>query len=172
LLSADPVPISSIREKAKRFEQVWQENYHAVNRTAFVLAVMALVGMLFSGLAVASPIAITWLFFLYNALVTSAFAEPNYRYHFFVLPMLFILAGIGAGVIAAAINNAFVEGRKVFTVASWNGGTPAGSLKSTAPVLEQLSTEQRIAWLAIAFTAGCVAVGWVYILRLQTGTSA
>jgi hypothetical protein len=80
----------------ERIEVVWRGKYHRVNRTAICLAVIASIAAVFLGGRFRAIVAVTALFLLYNAAITAAFAEPNYRYHFFVFPMVLILAGAGA----------------------------------------------------------------------------
>jgi hypothetical protein len=85
-----------LRPLLQRIEERWRGKYHRVNRTAISLAVAAAIAAVFIGGRFRVIVAVTALFLLYNAASTAAFVEPNYRYHFFVFPMVLILAGTGA----------------------------------------------------------------------------
>jgi len=166
LLSRDKALILKMRAKIASLEKTWRKNYTLINQIAFVLATVAFVGMIVSRSNLRPAIAVTWLFFLYNALVTSAFAEPNYRYHFFIIPMLLILAGVGVGFILTVTTELFrrVPGLRLL----WS--RIDAKSESSGPDLSQgFMQHQWIACAAISLIAGCVAIGWAYLLRLQSG---
>jgi hypothetical protein len=170
LLARDPALILSVRADAKRIEQVWVENYETFNRIAFLLALIALAGMFFGGSDMRSATAVTWLFFLYNALATCAFAEPNYRYHFFVLPMLFILGGLGLGFILETASRVIVLEPRLRVAQSWVDATFGHALKSAGAVQNPiLYIRLKVACFAIALISGCVGIGWAYLLQTQIG---
>jgi hypothetical protein len=60
-----------------------------------LLALFSLVAIFVRTSSLGTLAIVPWIFFLYQVLITCAFAEPNYRYHFFLLPTLLTLAGIG-----------------------------------------------------------------------------
>jgi uncharacterized membrane protein len=85
-----------LRPALSKIERKWKRNYRDVNQMAISLAVVALIAAVFRGGRFRLIVTITALFLLYNAAITAAFVEPNYRYHFFVFPMVLMLAGAGA----------------------------------------------------------------------------
>ena len=80
----------------KKVEKKWKSLYHGVNKAAVSLAAAALVASFVVGGRFRLIVTVTAAFLLYNAAITAAFVEPNYRYHFLVFPMVLILAGAGA----------------------------------------------------------------------------
>lgn len=81
----------------------WKRYYRDGNQVVFMLAAVALIGALFGQGALRAAACIAWLFLLYNATVTAAFAEPNYRYHFFLVPILLVCAGLGVAIIFGCV---------------------------------------------------------------------
>jgi hypothetical protein len=165
LLSRDKALILELRAKTEYLEKIWKKNYEIFNQIAFILAVIALVGMIVSRNHSRPAIAVTWLFLLYNVLVTSAFAEPNYRYHFFVIPMLLVLAGLGAGFVFTATTELHRRLPQLRRVWPFIDTKPELSDQELSPDFKR---NQCFFYAAIALIALSVAIGWAYLLRLQS----
>lgn len=163
LLKRDTDFILRARVRAARIENVWKNNYQKINKGMFVLATIALVGMFYGRECLRHATAVTWLFFLYNALVTCTFAEPNYRYHFFVLPMLFILAGLGSAFFVSIISRIRTTVPNKYLASMWPSAMIDTIPKSLAPASKSLIHEKhRIAVSVLICVAVSVAFAWTY----------
>jgi hypothetical protein len=136
-----------LRPLLERIEVRWRGKYHRVNRTAVFLAGIAAIAALFIGGRFRVIVAVTALFVLYNAAITAAFVEPNYRYHFFIFPMVLILAGAGL----IALSRGFFYLHEAFP----SLGTPSSivfrswSVEAPAVAGRQGMRWKQAAWLAL-----------------------
>jgi hypothetical protein len=163
LQKADPRWIERIRNKAKKAANAWRGLYERANQVTFALGVAALAGLIIGPAALRPAIAVIWLFFLYNAAVTCAFAEPNYRYHFFGLATQLMLAGMGLAVLWAALSRARLRMPRLDAALARTGrlgealstnGPAAPSLRSRAAVLLSIGA--------------CIAIGWSIWMSITT----
>src|SRR5205823_6151076 len=106
--------------------------------------------------ALRAPFWLAAAFVLYNAGITSAFAEPNYRYHFFMLPLLVVCAGFGAAMLAGAV--APLAQRRFATAPSDGSPEPA----------EGEPRDSVAAWAALTVLGLTGAVGWALFVRAYT----
>lgn len=113
-----------IRTSYAAVRSAWLGSYHRATLVLFWLMIAAWAAVLVHWIArlgwrpavrlsdalstseLHGPIVGISVFFLYNALVTCAFAEPDYRYHHLILPVRVVLAGFGAIVGWRAIRSA------------------------------------------------------------------
>lgn len=95
LLNPDSPMVVKIRSWALPVEFIWRHSYQVFNKIAVLLSLFSLVAIFVRTSSLGTLAIVPWIFFLYQVLITCAFAEPNYRYHFFLLPTLFTLAAIG-----------------------------------------------------------------------------
>jgi len=103
-------------------KSLWFATYDPVVRVIFFLSLIAWLYLLFTWAAIerpahrlsrrliamggndlAAPIVGVSAVLLYNALVTAAFAEPDYRYHDMMLPIKVVLAGFGGIALARLV---------------------------------------------------------------------
>ena len=97
LLRSRSTMSDGMRGAAERFVKlVWtQGNYRLMTQATTILALIAAISILVASRRDCGIALITLLLVAYNALVTSAFVDPDYRYHLMVLPLHIALAGIG-----------------------------------------------------------------------------
>ncbi len=101
LLRPAPHFIASLRQRLRPLLIAWEHGYRAGDRVLLTLALVAVATLFRGPRELRAPTAIAWLCLLYNAFITSAFAEPSYRYHFMVLPVRCTLAGLGLATVGS-----------------------------------------------------------------------
>ena len=97
-LNHDPLKaeLKSLQGVADWIEAYWRTYYTLAVQVLVVLMVFGAGASLFEERAAMLGPWMAALFLAYNAGITCAFAEPNYRYHFFIVPFLIICAAFGA----------------------------------------------------------------------------
>jgi len=103
LLKPAPPTVANIRQLIQPLAIVWKGRYRTGARILTALALIALLTLFRGPDELRAPTAIAWLCLFYNAVITSAFAEPSYRYHFMMLPILCTLGGVGVATLGYAM---------------------------------------------------------------------
>lgn len=153
LITGKEVGVSWLERTLFRCEMIWMRLYPLFN--LFCVA--------FMGLAVfcvvryrgkwSGPVSAALLFYLYNAAITCAFAEPNLRYHFFVLPILCVSTGFGLACLSMFMD---LSSKGSTALRSWDPPRPP-----KPPSLTH-GFRGHVALLAIAVVLGW---GWTYALE-------
>jgi hypothetical protein len=106
ILKAMPPVLLALHNDANRwfYKYYTYAKHRLSNLLIFCVALLSLIGAIFYK-EIRNAGLITWVFFLYNALVSSAFAEPSYRYYFMTVPLLMILMGLGIASIAKFVES-------------------------------------------------------------------
>jgi hypothetical protein len=111
---------------------------------------------------------------LYNAGVTAAFAEPDYRYHHFVLLLRVLISGFGAVVIlrvlprpSAEISPSTIAGRDAVALARWRRDA-LRSLASYDVVAAHLANRPKTTVMLLLLLTGLAFGGWAVFMASLT----
>ena len=108
----------------------------------------------------AAPVTAVSAAFFYNAAVTALFAEPDYRYHHFVLPIRIILAAYGGWVIVSIVRTAMT----VFRVRSSNESTLPPAVAPSQPAIARSFAPPGFITTVLACLTVSVGGGWTMFM--------
>jgi hypothetical protein len=124
--------------------------------------------------ALVASLAATSMLLLYNAGVTAAFAEPDYRYHHFVLLLRVLVSGFGAVVILrilprfpAEIRTSSIPWRDVAELARWCRDA-LRVLASHDALAMHLTNRPKAAALLLLLLTGLTFGGWTVFMASLT----
>jgi hypothetical protein len=156
-LKHDPLKqeLKFVQGFADGLERYWRTYYTPAVQVLVVLMVIGAVGSFFAHRAAGLSFWMSAAFLAYNAAITCAFAEPNYRYHFFIVPFLIICAAVGARSLALLIGL---------------GLQRAGLLKRTTESVALAPARNLRPWrVALAALCALSAGGWIMFVQHAVG---
>jgi hypothetical protein len=176
----------ALAHASEALESFWLNNFHPFLRVTLLLSLVAWLATILFAVSSATntwkaqfiapfpepgffaSLTVVSLLFLYNAVVTALFAEPDYRYQHFIVLLRILLAGFGTIVLArlfelrSTLDTSFIKNVRAGLKAIQSRDLLVRSLQYRVP---------RVFVLLFCITCALFA-WWGYVMYASAGTPA